>query len=246
MSVPACSKCVANEWRKVCTDTGLQMPASVTAFLSERCKRSSNRGLFLAALRGARKTGLIGRDPQRDDAQWRQRQRALYKHDWVVYAKTPLGGAAQTLEYLSRYTHRTAIGNQRIRRIDANGVAFTARADAKGGKRMVRLDGAEFVRRFMLHVLPTGLKRIRHYGLLASACKGDKLAKARAALSMPAPSVQALESATDFLHRVAHIDAAQCPTCKIGRLRVVETLAHLSQLAPRMTAKSLILLTPKA
>ena len=183
------------------------------------------RGKFMAALGAARKAGQIERDPQGDAPAWQARQRQLYKHNWVVYAKTPLGGPAQTLEYLSRYTHRTAIGNQRIKEVNGQGVAFTVRADQRGGKRMVRLGGAEFVRRFMLHILPTGLKRIRHYGVLASACKKGKLAKARAALLMPAPSVQALESATDFLRRVARIEAAQCPQCKVGTLRVVETIS---------------------
>jgi hypothetical protein len=93
----------------------------------------------------------------------------------VVYAKTPLGGPAQVLEYLSRYTHRTAISNERIRAVNANEVAFNVRADEKGGKRLMRLQGEEFVRRFMLHVLPTGIKRIRHYGVLASSCKKVKL-----------------------------------------------------------------------
>ena len=103
------------------------------------------------------------------------------------------------LEYLNRYTHRTAIGNERIRSLTQDSVVFAVRADDKGGKRSVRLDGPEFVRRFMQHVLPTGIKRIRHYGVLASACKGAKLAQARAALAMPACSRQALESATEFL-----------------------------------------------
>jgi len=86
----------------------------------------------------------------------------------VVYAKAPLGGPAQVLEYLSRYTHRTAIGNERIRAVTTEEVAFMVRADDRGGKRLHRLEGTEFVRRFMLHVLPTGVKRIRHYRVLAT------------------------------------------------------------------------------
>ena len=201
------------------------------------------RGKFMAALGAARKAGQIGRDPQGQDRLWRERQRQLYKHDWVVYAKTPLGGPAQVLEYLSRYTHRTAIGNQRIKTVGQHGVAFTARANDKGGKRMVRLDGPEFVRRFLQHVLPTGLKRIRHYGVLASACKGERLARAREALAMPAPNPPALESATDFLRRVSRIEAAQCPHCKVGTLRVLEVLLGQGRLpapsgaAPRATCR---------
>ena len=103
----------------------------------------------------------------------------------MVYAKTPLDGPAQVLEYLSRYTHRTAISNERIASVGTSEVAFKVRADAHGGKRTVRLTGMEFVRRFLQHVLPSGLKRIRHYGVLASSCKAVKLGAARLALEMP-------------------------------------------------------------
>ena len=182
------------------------------------------RGKFMAALAQGHKGEQLGRDPQGEDAAWRERQRQLYQHDWVVYAKTPLGGPAQVLEYLSRYTHRTAIGNQRIRAVTEQSVVFSVRADDKGGKRHVRLGGAEFVRRFLLHVLPTGIKRIRHYGVLASACKAQKLAQAREALQMPTPNPVAIESAGEFLQRVARMDAQQCPCCGRGRLRTVVVL----------------------
>ncbi len=186
------------------------------------------RGLFLAALAAAHKAGDLDKDPQAQGDAWAQRQ--LYQHDWVVYARAPLGGPAQTLEYLSRYTHRTAIGNERIQAVTEREVVFSARADDRGGKRTVRLEGAEFVRRFMQHILPTGIKRIRHYGVLASACKGEALARSRAALGMPAPSGQALECATGFLKRVARVDAQQCPCCASGRLAVVESLAGQKRL----------------
>lgn len=178
------------------------------------------RGKFMAALVQARKDGLIGADPQGSERAWRERQRLLYKHDWVVYAKTPLGGPAQVLEYLSHYTHRTAIGNERIKAISDQEVAFTVRADDKGGKRLIRLDGSEFISRFLLHILPSGIKRIRHYGLLAPGCKGVKLNAARLALQMPLPNPQAMESAKDFMARVARIDVGLCPRCKTGRLQV--------------------------
>ena len=188
------------------------------------------RGKFLAALAQGHKGEQLGRDPQGEDAAWRERQRQLYQHDWVVYAKTPLGGPAQVLEYLSRYTHRTAIGNQRIRAITEDAVVFSVRAETQGGKRTVRLDGPEFVRRFMLHVLPTGIKRIRHYGVLASACKAQKLAQAREALQMPTPNPVALESAGEFLHRVACMDVAKCPCCGRGQLRTVAVLPSPTRL----------------
>jgi len=188
------------------------------------------RGKFMAALTAARQGHQIARDPQAAHSDWYQRQKQLYRHDWVVYAKTPLGGPVQVLEYLSRYTHRTAIGNERIRAITTAEVAFTVRANDKGGKRLERLPGLEFVRRFMLHVLPTGIKRIRHYGLLAPSCKGKKLNAARQALQMPQPNPQALESAQGFMARVAKMDVGLCPVCKLGRLHTVEVLAGAKQL----------------
>ena len=188
------------------------------------------RGKFMAALGQARRTGQIEHDPQATQALWNERQRQLYKHKWVVYAKAPLGGPAQVLEYLSRYTHRTAISNERIRCITSNKVAFHVRANDQGGKRLVRLQGEEFVHRFLSHILPTGLKRIRHYGVLASACKGVQLTAARQCLHMPQPSVQAMECAHDFMARVARIDVHLCPCCKAGRMRVTQVLLGPSRL----------------
>ena len=188
------------------------------------------RGKFMAALAAGHQDGNTGRDPQGQDGPWRERQRQLYHHDWVVYAKTPLGGPAQVLEYLSRYTHRTAISNERLRSINAQEVAFSVRADDHGGKRLERLDGPEFVRRFMLHILPSGIKRIRHYGVLASSCKGVKLSAARAALQMPPTNPQAIESAHAFMARVAKMDVGLCPCCGQGQLRVTAVLAGLGRL----------------
>jgi hypothetical protein len=94
----------------------------------------------------------------------------------------------------------------------------------------VGLEGAEFVRRVLLHTLPGGIKRIRHYGVLASACKTDKLAQARLALQMPAPNRKAAESAQAFMVRVARLEVMQCPCCKAHALKVVATLAGCRQL----------------
>lgn len=104
------------------------------------------------------------------------------------------------------------------------------RANDKGGKRLHKLDGTEFVRRFLLHVLPTGVKRIRHYGVLASSCKGKKLKAARLALQMPALNPQALESSQAFMARVSRMDVGLCPVCKVGHLRTVEVLSGAKQL----------------
>lgn len=196
------------------------------------------RGKFMAALALAHNSAQIENDPQGQTQAWGVRQKQLYKHDWVVYAKTPLGGPAQVLEYLSRYTHRTAISNERIRSISQSEVAFTVRADDKGGKRVEKLDGDEFVRRFMQHVLPSGVKRIRHYGVLASSCKAKKLNAARVALQVPAVSPEAIESAQGFMARVAKLDVTLCPCCKVGHLHVTVALKGCERL-PAPACKSL-------
>ena len=188
------------------------------------------RGKFVAALKRERTTGRL-RHALTDGA-WRDLKTQLYAHDWVVYAKEPLGGPAQVLEYLGRYTHRVAISNERIVGIDSNAVAFRVRANGAGGrKQTLRLAGDEFIGRFLLHVLPRGFKRIRHYGLLAPAHKCKRLAAARAALAAPQPAPVLIESIDAFLHRVAGIERAACPHCRGGCFAVVQAIAP-RRLAP--------------
>ncbi|MBK9217218.1 MAG: transposase [Uliginosibacterium sp.] len=132
-----------------------------------------------------------------------------------MYAKQPLGGPEQVLAYLGRYTHRVAISNERIVGIDGQEVSFRVRAHqaGEGKRRTIRLEGSEFIRRFLLHVLPPGFKRIRHYGLLAPAHKNKRLAQARAALQQPEPDPAIVESVAQFMQRVAHLDLQRCPCC---------------------------------
>lgn len=168
-------------------------------------------------------------------ADWARLKPRLYDHDWVVYAKQPLGGPEAVLEYLGRYTHRVAISNERILGIDADQVALRVRAEAGSAKkRTLRLSGVTFIDRFLLHVLPAGFKRIRHYGLLSPARKRAGLAAARAALDVPAPSAATVETVADFLRRVAHLEHQRCPCCGSGQMRVVAVLAPARQiLQPR-------------
>ena len=182
------------------------------------------RGKFLAALAGDGAAGKLANDPARTAAERQARLNQLLRHEWVVYAKTPLAGPEVVLDYLSRYTHRVAISNERIVDIDAKGVRLRVRADNHGGKRTVVIDGPIFIARFMQHVLPPSFKRIRHYGLLSPALKAKRLAAARAALAMPAANEQARENAAAFLKRVAGIDAACCPHCRVGHWRTTAVL----------------------
>ena len=183
------------------------------------------RGKFMQALHDAIAAGTLPRDPADSALARRRRAQALHRHDWVVYAKTALAGPAAVLDYLSRYTHRTAIGNERLVSIAGDEVRLRVRANGTGnggGKRTVGLPGEQFIGRLLQHVLPPGFKRIRHYGLLAPATKTARLATARRLLAMPAASRQAREDAQAFMRRVAAIDIACCPHCRLGRWCVVE------------------------
>ena len=183
------------------------------------------RAKFMAALvRRATQAGA-----PRDGNLAADGRRALYRHAWVVYAKTPLGGPAQVLQYLSRYTHRTAIGHERLQRVSAQEVVFTVRADAHGAKRCCRLPTVEFIRRFLLHVLAKGVQRVRHYGVLANGCKKTQLAQARQALDQPRPNPAAKESAQAFMARVARIETFTCPRCQ-GPLQVAAHLPGMRRL----------------
>ena len=179
------------------------------------------RGKFIAGLEGLRQQGHL--PDFLDPSAWQHLKQGLYAHDWVVYAKQPLGGPAAVLEYLGRYTHRVAISNERIVGIANDQVAFRVRADAEGRKRTLRLPGNEFIARFLLHVLPSGFKRIRHYGLLSPARKKVGLAAARSALAVPPPEPAVIESVAAFMCRVARLESMCCPHCG-GQFRVTATL----------------------
>lgn len=183
------------------------------------------RGKFMDALDGARKAGGLRHDAAKDDAAWRKLFAALRHHDWVVYAKQPLGGPAQVLEYLGRYTHRVAISNERILGMEGGTVRFRVRDSANGNrKKVARLEAGEFIGRFMQHVLPGGFKRIRHYGLIGPAHKAANLAAARAALEAPAPDLAQVESVEAFMRRVAGIEWRNCPHCREGRFVLMEAI----------------------
>ena len=118
----------------------------------------------------------------------------LYRIKWHVYAKRPFAGPVQVLAYLARYTHRVAISNSRLISSDARAVTFTFkdyRITGPGRYKTMTLEPAEFMRRFLLHVLPKGFHRIRHYGLLASSrTKADTLARARELIELATPVQQ--------------------------------------------------------
>jgi hypothetical protein len=150
----------------------------------------------------------------------------LRKCEWVVYAKRPFAGPAAVLAYLSRYTHRVAISNSRLLAMDARGVSFKwkdYRAQGKTRHKSMTLGTGEFMRRFLLHVLPGGFHRIRHYGLIANGGRRENLARARALLHV-APAVEEPDGtgATDESVQPTFV----CPHCG-APMRIIETLARI-------------------
>lgn len=159
--------------------------------------------------------------PQRFDCLLEQ----LRSKNWIVYSKAPFGGPERVLEYLGRYTHRVAISNQRLVDVSVDGVTFSYRDRADNSKkRVATISGHEFLRRFLLHVLPRGFMRIRHYGFFASRGKRKMLSQCRAALGVEAPPIPAAKTPAERLLEVAGIDVLKCPCCKHGRMKRGELL----------------------
>jgi hypothetical protein len=189
------------------------------------------RAKFIAALGAALALGHLKLSGGTAALAESRAQRALLatlrQQPWVVYAKRPFAGPEQVLEYLGRYTHRSAISNERLVAFDERSVCFRYKDYAHGNRRrLLSLAPPEFLRRFVLHVLPRGFNRIRHYGLLANRNKRAFLAQARAALQAPAPACAPTdESPAAFWYRIAGIDLTRCPHCQYGTLRLITTLA---------------------
>jgi hypothetical protein len=155
-------------------------------------------------------------------AQWLAR---LAAKDWVVYCQPPFGGPDKVLEYLSRYTHRVAISNGRLRTIDEGKVTFTYRDRRDGNQcKELTISAAEFLRRFLLHVTPPGLCRIRHYGFLSNRSKESQLPRCRQLLGQPPPAVAAPLDAVMLILRFTGTDVTRCPRCQQGTLVAMEAI----------------------
>ena len=188
-------------------------------FLPVRILSRVFRGKFLHALQ----TALQAEQPPNRDLN-RLLQHAARK-GWVVYAKPPFGGPVQVLKYLARYTHRVAISNRRLLGLKNGRVSFAWKDYAHGGcRRVMRLDAVEFLRRFLLHVLPSGFVRIRHYGLLANRYRETKLRLCRAHLcdaTLDAGLALSTPPLPDMVNLSRPPDCRKCPVCGVGRMITV-------------------------
>ena len=195
--------------------------------LSVRALSKTFRRLFLDGLAAAFRRGELGffgeLAPLADPGAFAERVCALRKSPFVVYAKPPFGGPERVLAYLARYTHRTAIANSRIVAVDDDHVAFSYKDYRRGGRSgVMRLAPHEFIRRFLLHVLPDGFHRIRHYGFLAKGDRGETLARVRdlASARSAAESANGPAGTADPQPQPDDGALAPCPDCG-GRMRRV-------------------------
>ncbi len=186
------------------------------------------RRLFLARLIELFDAGRLqfhgNRTALRDRSAFLRHLEPVRKKPWIVYAKPPFAGPAAVLAYLSRYTHRVAISNRRLIALDERGVTFRYKDYRREGSeryQVMTLATDEFIRRFLLHVLPRGFHRIRHYGLLASGGRRDNLARARELLATPPPP-EPDEAPEPSDHR------PPCPCCG-GRMLILETFERYAQ-----------------
>ncbi|MEK7836614.1 MAG: IS91 family transposase [candidate division NC10 bacterium] len=191
------------------------------------------RAKYLAALRQAFTAGRLSfagsTAPQADPTAFAAWLRQLRARDWVVYAKAPFAGPQQVLGYLGRYTHRVALSNDRLVGFGEGIVRLRWKDYAHGSAvKVMALAADEFLRRFLLHIVPDRLVRIRHFGLLANRHRAARLARCRALLGQPPPPPETPpESVAQLMLRLTGVDLALCPFCQRGRMRGVDVLAPM-------------------
>jgi hypothetical protein len=192
-------------------------------FLPIKVLRRMFRGKFLALLGIAFRKGklrLLGtiehlKNPTGFDRFLRQ----LRSMTWVVYARAPFGGPEHVIKYLARYTHRVAISNGRLISLQDGQVTFRWRDSADGNQqKLMTIDAIEFIRRFLLHVLPRGFVKIRHFGLLANRNRRNALALCRTLLPKPHTPIPVEETRPTTAER-------KCPICKVGIVRIVQRIS---------------------
>ena len=208
--------------RWIACRTGFFLPVKVLSRLFRR--------LFVEALEKAFDTGELqffaALASLRDRDVFRRHLAPVRQADWVVYAKPPFAGPDQVLDYVGRYTHRVALSNDRLLDIEDGKVCFRWKDYRQNSRRKtMTLDAEEFIRRFLLHVLPDRFQRIRYYGLLGNRHRGEKLARCRALLGMPGPEPDdTVKDYRDRCEELTGVSLWECPVCRHGRMIQVEVL----------------------
>jgi hypothetical protein len=216
-------------------------------FLPVRVLSRLFRRLFLERLIAAHEAGRLrffgGHVALADAQAFAAYLAPLRRAEWVVYAKRPFGGPKAVLAYLSRYTHRVAIANSRLIACDRTAVTFRwkdYRAEGRDRQKVMTLSIAEFIRRFLIHVLPSGFHRIRHYGLLASGTRADNIARVRRLLDASPPQPKTADTTTSSETSEPNPLSHPCPCCG-GRMIIIETFQRGASPRTRPAASATVI-----
>ncbi len=202
-------------------------------FLPVRVLSRMFRGLFLHYLEKAFASGALNffsaHRHLHEPAAFRRYLAPSWKAEWVIYAKRPFAGPAQVLDYVGRYTHRVAISNNRLVSMDSGKVRFRWKDYRNGnGQKTMALEASEFIRRFLIHVLPDGFHRIRYFGFLGNCHRKQKLARCRELLGMT-PAGSKADPPADYRDRLKALTGQslrECPHCHTGTMLVIDCITR--------------------
>ena len=190
------------------------------------------RGKFMQRLGHVRKTGAL----KFAGGAYGNFKNMLYAKNWVVSVRDPVNRPEQVLEYLARYTHRVAIANSRIKKLENGMVSFTAKNRKKQSTETITITAVEFIRRFLLHSLPSGFVRIRYYGFLANRNRRTNLKVIRKLLKLPTKLAKTQASLEEMMLQLTGIDITTCPCCNKGKMQLLAEIPGYRARAPNNLA----------
>jgi len=199
----------------VSKDASCWMPLKGRYLFNKRALSLVFRGKFMARMKRACQRGELKFAGNRYD----ELKVRLYEKPWIVDVRDPVQKPQHVLQYLARYTHRVAIANSRIKEIKDGRVTFTFKNRKKGRIEALTITAVEFIRRFLLHSLPKGFVRIRHYGFLANRDRSKNLTAIRCLMGLADPPVKPISSVEEMMRRLTGVDISLCPVCRKGRMQ---------------------------
>jgi len=209
----------------VCSKTKRWIPSKDTYLFNQEALSLVFRGKFIHSLTRAVRRGKLN-----FAGSYQQFKQKLYKHKWVVSVRQPIKQPQHVLEYLARYTHRVAIANSRLTALEDGRVSFRYKDRKNNTLKTATISAVKFIRRFLLHTLPSGFVRIRHYGFLANRNRTANLNFIRRLLHVSSQVLKSSHSLQEMMMKLTGIDITRCPSCMKGRMQPVAQI-------PRHSAK---------
>jgi hypothetical protein len=208
------------------------LPVKNNYLFNEEALSRVFRGKFMQRLKHGRKTGAL----KFTAGAYGNFKNMLYAKNWVVSVRDPVKRAEHVLEYLARYTHRVAIANTRIKTLKDGEVTFTAKNRKKNRTESITISAVEFIRRFLLHSLPKGFVRIRHYGFLANRNRRANLEVIRKLLKLSSQPAKTQASLEEMLLQLTGTDITTCPCCNQGKMKLLAEIPMYRARAPNNLA----------